>query len=325
VSALLEQGFTVVGTVRSNSKGQYLKKHFLKYGDKFSYTIVEDVGKEGAFDDAVKDVDAVEHTASPFYTDAKDPDELIKPAVDGTLNILRSVAKNGHKVRRVVITSSMAAVHSPKDHPYVFTERDWNKHDTKVVEQKGIDASGSSKYQASKTYAEHEAWDFIEENKGKIKFDLATINPAYVFGPFIHEVPSVEKLNTSIAMFRSSLFVEPPPQDQLTSPDRSWVDVRDVGLMHAAALTKEEAGGERFLASAGPWTWQEILDVLHEDPDLIPDVMKGNRGAGKKDIKERTYASGEKATKVLGINFISLKQCSRDTVKAIQERGWDKK
>jgi len=322
VRELLEHGFTVVGTVRSDSKGQYLKKQFSKYGDKFSFVIVEDVGKEGAFDDAIKGIDAVAHTASPFHTHADEPSELIEPAVDGTVGVLKSIAKHGQSVKRVVVTSSIAAINEPKDKPYVFTEADWNNSDPKKVEEKGRDAEGGSKYQASKTLAEHAAWDFLEKNKSNISFDLATINPGYVFGPFIHEVASPDKLNTSVALVRQTLFEKTPSEDELAQPAGSWVDVRDVAAMHVAALELEKAHGERFIASAGPFTWQEILDALHQNPDIIPKVTKGKPGNGKKPLSEQTYASGEKATKVLGIKFKTLNESLRDTVKALQERGW---
>lgn len=321
VKELLEHGFTVVGTVRSDEKGQYLKKQFSKHGDKFSFVIVEDVGKEDAFDEAIKGIDAVAHTASPFHTHADEPKELIEPAVDGTIGVLKSIAKNGQSVKRVVVTSSIAAIIEPKDKPYVFTEADWNDADPKKVEEKGRDAEGPSKYSASKTLAEHAAWDFLKENKN-LSFDLATINPGYVFGPFIHEVASPDKLNTSVALIRQTLFEKTPSEKELAEPAGSWVDVRDVATMHVAALELEKAHGERFIASAGPFTWQEGLDALHQDPDVIPKVTKGKPGNGKKPLSELTYASGEKATKVLGIKFKTLNESLRDTVKALSDRGW---
>ena len=91
VKDLLENGYKVKGTVRSKDKGEYLVNLFK--GKPFEYVIVEDIGADGAFDEAVKGVDAVAHTASPFHMNAKDPQELITPAVQGTTGVLKSVQK----------------------------------------------------------------------------------------------------------------------------------------------------------------------------------------------------------------------------------------
>ena len=92
VKDLLENGYKVRGTVRSEEKGDYLAKLF--EGQPFEYVIVEDIGTDGAFDEAVKGIDAVAHTASPFHMNAKDPNELITPALQGTAGIQKSVQKN---------------------------------------------------------------------------------------------------------------------------------------------------------------------------------------------------------------------------------------
>lgn len=106
---LLQRGFQVRGTVRSAAKGDYLKELYAKDGLKgFEYVIVEDIEVAGAFDEAVKDVAGVAHTASPFhFAIDSDPQKLIAPAVKGTLNLLNSALKES-KIQRVVITSSFA-------------------------------------------------------------------------------------------------------------------------------------------------------------------------------------------------------------------------
>ncbi|KAJ6512297.1 hypothetical protein DFH09DRAFT_877724, partial [Mycena vulgaris] len=97
VRSLLEEGFSVRGAVRSEAKCAHLRKTFHSYGDKFELvvrlsplTIDPVVFKDGAFDEAVQGVDAIEHTASPFHLNADEPEELITPAIQGTLGILRS-------------------------------------------------------------------------------------------------------------------------------------------------------------------------------------------------------------------------------------------
>ncbi len=101
--------------------------------------------QDGAFDDAVKGIDAIVHTASPYNLKADDPAELIGPAVHGTTGILLSALKHGSSVKRVVITSSCASVATPTTNPRIFSEEDWNEASVAEVKEKGRDASASAK------------------------------------------------------------------------------------------------------------------------------------------------------------------------------------
>ncbi|KAG8915735.1 methylglyoxal reductase (NADPH-dependent) gre2 [Tulasnella sp. 408] len=252
---LLDRGFTVIGTVRSDPRGEYLKTLFQQYETRFSYVIVPDVGKNGAFDEAVVGIDAVAHVASPVSMSAGDPQEIIGPAVNGTMSILESVKAHGTSVQRIVITSSRASVLNDKPQAGwpTFDETDWNDVSPREVELKGKDAEPMHKYRASKVLAERAAWDFVEKNKENITFDLVTVLPSFVFGPIIHEVNSLAPLNFSIQLFHDyTTHHDPPtPAGKLTGPPMDMVDVRDTALIHALALEKPEAGGERFIASAG--------------------------------------------------------------------------
>ncbi|KAG8937756.1 methylglyoxal reductase (NADPH-dependent) gre2 [Tulasnella sp. 408] len=253
--ALLERGFTVIGTVRSDPRGEYLKTLFQQYENRFSYVIVPDVGKSGAFDEAVVGIDAVAHVASPVSMSAGDPQEVIGPAVNGTLSILESVKAHGTSVRRIVITSSRASIvnNKPQAGWPTFDEIDWNDVSPREIELKGKDAKPLDKYRASKVLAERAAWDFVEKNRDNIHFDLVTVLPSFVFGPIIHEVNSLAPLNYSIQVFYDyTTHREPPtPAGKLTGPPMDMVDVRDTALIHALTLEKPEAGGERFIASVG--------------------------------------------------------------------------
>ncbi|CAE6467685.1 unnamed protein product [Rhizoctonia solani] len=220
--ALLDAGYTVRGTVRSKPKGDYLVELFKTYGDNFQYVIVEDIGKEsldGAFDEAVKGVDGIAHTASPFHLQADDPQGKIRrPAVKGTVGILESVDKYAPSVQRVVITSSAAAiVDSAKPIGSHYTEENWNEYSPKQVEEKGKDAAPIDKYRSSKVLAERAAWAYVESNKPK--WDIATLNPPMVFGPILHQVESPESLNTSIASLYKILHAkEETPKEVLLAP-----------------------------------------------------------------------------------------------------------
>jgi nucleoside-diphosphate-sugar epimerase len=135
------------------------------------------------------------HLASPFVLDSKDYEkDLFVPAVNGTVSILKAVKEYNQSVKRVVITSSFAAV---LDFPtgrrpgYVYTEEDWNPMTTEEAKKTGPAAA----YLVSKTLAERAAYDFV--NTEKPNFSITTLNPPMVYGPLLQDVESMSKLNTS--------------------------------------------------------------------------------------------------------------------------------
>lgn len=167
VHQALKAGFHVVGTVRSDGKGQYLEQLFAKqYPGKFSYSIVEDIEHPGGFDEAVKGVQAVLHTASPFHfnSEGKALDALVNPAVNGTRSILKSIKDHGDQVSRVVITSSFAAILDPANKtPKLYDEKDWNESSPANSAKDGNNQVPMDAYRASKTLAERAAWDFVAQ------------------------------------------------------------------------------------------------------------------------------------------------------------------
>ncbi|ORX38574.1 D-lactaldehyde dehydrogenase [Kockovaella imperatae] len=315
----LKGGFKVRGTVRSESKGEYLKKLFKNDGD-FDYVIVDDIAKDGAFDEAVKGVDAVAHTASPFYvTNIKSTDELIQPALHGTTGILKSIQKNNPDVKRVVVTSSVSAIMcvASKKAPYTYTEKDWNVDSVGIVEEKGVDAPGLHIYNASKTLAERSLWDFVEKNKPN--WEAVTINPPVIFGEIIHECPTPEKLNTSVARVYEWAAGKKTEKD-LPAAGGNWVDVHNVAEGHVLALTKPDAAGERFIVGNGPFAGQDICDVIHKRFPDLKDVPVGKPGTHDEITKDANVFDGSKAHKELGIQYVSLEDSVYQTVKSVRER-----
>lgn len=324
VAHFLAAGYRVRGTVRSKEKGEYLVNLFKGQGD-FEYAIVEDIAEPSAFDEAVKGVDGIAHTASPFYLDAKTADELIKPAVQGTVGVLESAYKNTPNLKRVVITSSVAAIIVPEPTgprhaggaPYTFTEEDWNDYSPGVIEKEGADAPGGDKYRASKTLAEKAAWAFVEKNKPS--WDFVTINPPLVLGPIIHQVSSPESINTSVANFWA--FADGKKTEKDLGQIGNWVDVRDVADAHVLALSKPEAGGERFIVAGGRLNGQDIVDLLHSLPgEKLTNVPVGDPGKGKEIQKQTNLHSGEKAEKVLGIKYKSFETSGTDMYNSLNEK-----
>ncbi|WRT68379.1 uncharacterized protein IL334_005355 [Kwoniella shivajii] len=320
VETFLDQGYNVRGTVRSKDKGEYLVNLFEGKKGKFEYAIVEDIGVDGAFDEAVKGVDGVAHMASPFHFNAEDPEELFKPAIKGTVGVLESLKKNNPDVQRVVVTSSVASVmNSNIKPPHTFTEKDWNDVSPKECEEQGKNASGQAKYRASKALAERAFWKFFDDNKPS--FDGVAINPPLVLGPIIHQCDSPDSLNTSVAVYYSWLKGQKTEKD-LPAGGMNYVDVRDTALAHVLALTKSEAGGERFITGNGPLSGNDyVLEIAKDFPDLN-HIPKGNDDSEfkKKLTAEAIIHDGSKATKVLGLKYRSMDETLKDMGTSLRER-----
>ncbi|GJE86708.1 aldehyde reductase [Phanerochaete sordida] len=320
VKHLLEHGFSVRGTVRRDSSIPYLKETFKAYGDKLEFVVVPDITKDGAFDEAVKGVDAIEHTASPFHMRAKHPQEMIVPAVEGTLSVLRSaLAHANDTVKRVVVTASCASVITAQPTPRTFSEADWNELSPRMCEERGADASNTDMYRASKTLAERAAWRFAEENKDKLRFDVAVLNPPFVWGPFIHEVDKPENLNQSMLDWYDTVVKGTRPEEQLTSVSSCFVDVRDLGLAHTLALEKEEAGGERIIVSSGQWNWQDWINAARK---VEPSFPPGKTSYNQKEAVYLVNYDTSKCARILGLQLRGLDEVAADMVKQFKERGW---
>ncbi|KAF8917831.1 hypothetical protein CPB85DRAFT_1373979 [Mucidula mucida] len=322
VRTLLERGYSVRGTVRRAEKGKHLYETFKSYGDKLEVVVVEDITKEGAFDEAVKGVDAIEHTASPFHFAAKDPQELLGPAIKGTVGILASALKYGSSVQRVVVTSSCASVLHIDSQPLTFSELDWNEQAPKEVEELGEKASPASMYRASKTLAERAAWDFVKEHQSEIKWDLVCLNPPF---PTIHEVSDPSALNTSAKQWYNTVAKEDnglSPEALLTGS--CWIDVRNLGEAHVLSLEKAAAGGERIIISAGHFVWQDWLDAANSlSPSPIPShtLPKGVPGSGKNATHMIKYDTAKEA-RILGLKLTTKEELARDTLADFEARGW---
>ncbi|KAH7337240.1 hypothetical protein B0J17DRAFT_700335 [Rhizoctonia solani] len=305
----LDAGYTVRGTVRSHSKGEHLVSLFKGSDERFQYAIVEDMIKDGAFDEAVKGVQGVLHLACPttFVRSSRLQNiELIIPALNGTLSVWKSIEKYAPDVRRVVYTSSAAAiVDESKPLGTIFTDDDWNTLSVQEVEEKGRNA-GKHKYRASKVLTERAAW--LEAEKQN-QWDMVAIHPVVTLGPILHPITAPSQLNTSIMMLYNIIGKKDSDLSQ-----EELLAFKDVALVHPCVMQSESAGGQRFIASNGAFTWQDALDVL---PEPYP---RGIQGSGK--TIGRVVFDGNKASKVLGIHYRSFEDSVRDTTEDLRQRGW---
>jgi dihydroflavonol-4-reductase len=238
---LLARGYDVRGTVRSVSKVTENAMIMALPGASERLELFEaDLLSEGAFDAAVLGAACVFHMASPYSLEFKNAQrDLVDPAVRGTLNVLRACAR-APTVKRVVLTSSMAAVTDEPD-GRVLTEADWNTKSSLT----------RNPYYFSKSEAERAAWDFMEREKPS--FDLVVINPFLVIGPSL--TPGLNTSNQIIVEALTGVF---PAIMQL-----NWgmVDVRDVALAHVLAAETPAAKG-RYLCAAENITMRQLIDIL---------------------------------------------------------------
>ncbi|PSN66757.1 NAD(P)-binding protein [Corynespora cassiicola Philippines] len=323
---LLKRGHSVVTTVRTQEKADKIKSAYPSYVEKgqLGFSIVPDIAQPDAFDKAVVSdppFEAVLHTASPFHFNVTDVQkDLLDPAVIGTTGILKSIKKSAPSVKQVVITSSFAAIVNPSKGVWpghVYSEEDWNP--ITLEEAKENPMSG---YRASKTFAEKAAWDFVE--KEKPGFTVSTINPPMVFGPIIHNLDSLENLNTSnqrILWAAQGKFKEEIPATGI----HLWVDVRDVAEAHVLAFEKPEAAGKRFFTVAGYFSNKEIGQIIRKNFPQYKDAPTESTPGG--DYPEGTpdkglYSYNNKRTiEVLGLKYKTFDESIVDSIKSFQSVG----
>lgn len=249
VLQLLEAGYNVRGSVRNQAKADEVRRAVASHlkdaanlDARLSFVEL-DLTSDDGWEQALDGIDALLHTASPFpMTQPKDENDLIRPAVDGTLRALKAAKTAG--VKRVVLTSSIAAVcyrqASAVQAP--FTEADWTD----------VDAIGVTPYSKSKTLAERAAWDFVAENPEIV---LTTVNPGMVMGPALDKA-----FGTSLAVVERILKGKDPALPKLMF---DIVDVRDVAKMHVKALDTIASEGERLIGSGGQMWFKDLADALH--------------------------------------------------------------
>eukprot|EP01117_Protostelium_nocturnum_P015540 TRINITY_DN6043_c0_g1_i1.p1 TRINITY_DN6043_c0_g1~~TRINITY_DN6043_c0_g1_i1.p1 ORF type:complete len:336 (+),score=110.06 TRINITY_DN6043_c0_g1_i1:48-1055(+) len=302
---LLERGYRVRGTFRDDLKAKEISETFSQHGDKLELVQLKDMEVESAFDQVVKGVEGIIHVASPCNFDCKNPKEMIDPAVNGTIAVLKAAKKSGDRVKRIVITS-FAAVVEPKEGPHEFPEKDWNHLSPRNVAEKGGDAGSLEIYRASKVEAEKAAWKFVEEEKPD--FDIATILPTFVFGPVIHPVKDAQSINLSVGLIYSALKGEEINEEMRPN----YVDVRDVAEAHILAMEKPEASGNRFIVSSGHFGWGQVNGILRRNfPESKTRKPKNDQDRG--DFGQP--ASNKKAKEILGIQFIQLEETVVETAK----------
>ena len=322
VRDLLAAGHRVRGTVRSlAATDSHAHLRALPGAAERLELIEADLLVPGSFDTAVAGASHVFHTASPYRLDVRDPQrELVEPAVQGTINVLGACTASP-VLRRVVLTSSFAAI---ADHPirtHVFTEDDWN----------GVSSLQRNAYAYSKAEAERAAWSFMQA--AARSFDLVSINPTVVIGPALGPGTS-----TSNQIF---VDVAAGAYPGIMALDFGIVDVRDVALAHVRAMEVAEAEG-RYLCASDVLSMRAIVAIMREE--LPPTVRlptrpldnafgttvaklaaqfqpPGVRSFLRTNLGRALQLDASKARRDLGIEFRPVRESVLDTVRDLVARG----
>jgi nucleoside-diphosphate-sugar epimerase len=251
----LSAGYMVRTTIRSIKREEDVRK-MLKEGDaanldRLSF-FVADLTKDNGWKEAIEGCTYILHVASPFPPGApKDENELIIPARDGSLRVLRLARDVG--VKRVVLTSSLAAImYGHGDAEMEYTEKTWTNPESSDV----------NPYIKSKALAEKAAWDFMEKEGGPL--ELSVINPGGIYGPVLGPDYAV-----SVELVERLLNGALPGCPQLSF---GIIDVRDVADLHLLAMTKPEAKRERFICISPPS--MSVLDMSLALREKLGDAAK---------------------------------------------------
>jgi dihydroflavonol-4-reductase len=307
---MLEKGYEVRASVRSDTRKSEIEALFPDHNIEFAFL---DLNVDEGWNDAMRGCDVLIHTASPFpLAEPKDPQSLIRPAVDGTLRALRAAHSVG--IKRVVLTSSNAAIYKdgakPIDAP--SDETNWTTPDHPSV----------GAYEASKTLAEKAAWDFVADHPDMA---LTTINPGGVFGP-----PMDGRFGSSLDLIKQIMTGQVPMAPPMNLP---MVDVRDVAMMHVAAIDLDAAKGQRFSATAGTATLMELADMIKAwDPQCktpkrqapawlvrIMAVFMADMKPIAANLGRNLAVSGAKAEQTFGFSFIAVKDAVIASAKAVKK------
>lgn len=238
--------------------------------------------------------------------------DLLLPAINGISGMMKSIKANNSNIKRVIVTSSFAAMVDVAKGPrpgHTYTEADWNPITYDYAKASDMGALG---YCASKKLAEKAAWDFVEQEKPN--FSVTAICPPMTYGPAVPDSITdlnLLKMNTSSAdIYR---LINGYCKDAVPTTDfYAWVDARDVAEAHLKAYTTPEAAGQRYFCAAGRFTHQEICDIIRKEfPQLQAKCPEGNPGFRGPE----TYAVGNgKICKELGMTFVWLENCIKDMV-----------
>jgi dihydroflavonol-4-reductase len=318
---LLLEGYEVRASVRSEAKAeelrQALRSHLdanFKLEDHLSFVEL-DLEQDSGWNDALEGIEVLMHTASPFpIASPKDENQIIVPAVEGTLRALKAAHHAG--VKRVILTSSVAAIYG-SELPAGKTEFD------ETIFTDVEHPIGRLAYTKSKTLAEAAAWDYVRTSAPEI--DFTTINPVLVLG-----APLDRNFGSSVSLVERILSAKDP---MLPNVSFSIVDVKDVAAMHVNSIKNSRTYGERIIASSSMLSFVEIAKYLQKSLPALkiksmqaPDFVIRILSLFDADIKaivpmlgDRTPVSSQKAQDIFNMRFIPAEKSILETAQFLLE------
>ena len=315
IDQLLNQGYAVNGSLRSPERKNEIfnalknKNTPTENLNLFIFNLTEDDG----WDEGMQGCDYLLHVASPLSIEKHDDDFFIKPAVAGVKRAFKFAKK--HHIKKVVLTSSVAAILETDEDKEYFDETDWSDVESRQI--------GS--YAKSKTLAEKAAWQFLKENGNP--FELAVINPALVTGPTL--TGDLGESNKAIEMVVTGKMPVAIPMQF------GYVDVRDVATAHILAIQNPSSNGERFALSEKDLSYKKIAKLLKDNgfkkaPSIVVPVWLAKFLANfNKELKVavpfmgkvRSVSKSTKAKDVLGWNPRPAEESILDVANQIKEMG----
>ena len=245
IQQLLNQGYAVNGSVRSPERKDEVFEALQKHNtptenlNLFTFNLTEDDG----WDEGMEGCDYLLHVASPIALENHNEDFFVKPAVAGVKRAFKYAKK--HNVKKVVLTSSVAAIFDTLEEKTDYDETDWSDPENPSI----------SHYAKSKTLAEKAAWDFVDNEDNP--FELAVINPALVIGPSLSG--DLGESNKAIAMVTTGKMPVAVPLQF------GYVDVRDVAAAHLLAMQNSNSNGERFALAEKDLWYKDVAKVLRDN------------------------------------------------------------
>ena len=315
IHQLLNQGYAVNGSIRSPERKEEIFESLKNHNtptenlNLFTFNLTEDDG----WDEGMEGCDYLLHVASPIALENHDEDFFVKPAVAGVKRAFKFAKK--HNVKKVVLTSSVAAIFDTLEEKTYYDETDWSDPDNPSI----------SHYSKSKTLAERAAWDFVKNEDNP--FELAVINPALVIGPSLSG--DLGESNKAIAMVATGKMPVAVPLQF------GYVDVRDVATAHVLAMQNSNSNGERFALAEKDLWYKDVAKVLRENgfdkaPTFnVPVWLAKILANFSKELKitlpylgrVRSVKNTSKAKDILGWNPRPAEQSIIDIAEQIKEMG----
>ena len=315
IHQLLNQGYAVNGSIRSPERKEEIFEALQKHNtptenlNLYTFNLTEDDG----WDEGMEGCDYLLHVASPIALENHDEDFFVKPAVAGVKRAFKFAKK--YNVKKVVLTSSVAAIFDTLEEKTYYDETDWSDPDNPSI----------SHYSKSKTLAERAAWDFVKNEDNP--FELAVINPALVIGPSLSG--DLGESNKAIAMVATGKMPVAVPLQF------GYVDVRDVATAHVLAMQNSNSNGERFALAEKDLWYKDVAKVLRDNgfdkaPTFnVPVWLAKILANFSKELKitlpylgrVRSVKNTSKAKDILGWNPRPAEQSIIDIAEQIKEMG----